>query len=198
MRHVSSRVPIGVRGSLGDPMMEESEPAMLFNRLIHAVAVAGLTVLPLGGCREKPEPSVAPTPAPADALDPKLVGRVIESDTEAFHAYLFDPAKASGASFPAFNKWVDATAAAIEYRDSPGSVHEDIVLAAQAELAPFRLPNPETKDLELVAAINEETALASLGPILIRAFRDEPEATRLAAARYLRDNFRIGPAPPGR
>lgn len=155
-------------------------------------ALVGMGVLLLPGCADTSErPDPLPAPGEDKPLDPALAGRAVDLMTSAFRTYLLEPAQESEGRFPAYNRWVDSVAMAIETRGSSNGISSEIVIAAQAELDPFRIPNPETKDLETIAGINEQTALASMGPILIRGFRDDPPATRNAAAAYLREHYRI-------
>jgi hypothetical protein len=104
-------------------------------------------------------------------------------------------------SFTAYRQWLSVVSARL-LSDSPTGVI-DPSAQANAELRPFFKPNYScppgpppgcTKDLERVAAENEDVDLDVIGRRLLSLFHDQPQSVRARAATYLVTNYSL-PTP---
>lgn len=118
-------------------------------------------------------------------MDQEVMRRLVDSRMQLLQQYLLVDARGSGADFSRYNRWLRVVANAMADRETAPAPDDGLILEAAVELAPFRRPNPQTKDLELLAAIGEQTDLGKLGPFVVRLFRDETEVTRASARDYL-------------
>ncbi|WP_404712168.1 hypothetical protein [Sphingomonas sp. MMS24-J13] len=122
-------------------------------------------------------------------IKPEDVKSVVKVRTKLFHEYLLNSAIASGQSLPEYNKWLSAVTSAVRSGSAPPSRESPLTINAQLELKPFLKPMPQTRDLEALGAIREQTELGKLGGILVDGFKDQATAIRAAGASAIADDI---------
>jgi len=177
----------------GSPTGRNPGPrAVPVRTLLSAVLALAATLQPIAASAASRHARHAPNAADApSAARPDEVAALVDSRMKLLRQYALEPARAVGGSYPSYNRWLGAVASAIRSgSDGPGMSDANAV-AGDAELDATRRPYPQTKDLQLLAAIKQQSHLTTLGPVLTTTFKQEPSSVRAAAADRLLAAYRL-------
>lgn len=130
-------------------------------------------------------------------IAPESVAELIDAELSDFRTFVLSPAKnptaiasvgpgSIGGSLSSYNRWLGAVALAVRRDVSVPSPDNQLTLAAERELSPYRTGRPDpllpgiTDRLRLTA-----TELGVIGLRLERIFKGQPASTRATAADHL-------------